>query len=272
MEFRIFFPIYKSVPFESTDINETTTLNSYDLAIQELVQMFAVAESDMEVRTDNYLVGNDYFGVKYRDKKKLELKIRTEVIDLVIEKWTKKKLGKDKFSRYKESIINYLFENGINCSSYDISCIEKGSFIEVKKARSTVLRQSSDYFASMEICFLTTSSSPSSSTYDWMSIACEGDIESIKRCIISDRILEKALSILDMSFAIATALAGRGIGINRHRYPVISGYPAWIRIISKGEMNPEDVSINRDKLMYMKSVRTPAARNENEVAHENELK
>ena len=248
MEFRIFLPLISDVEkWNSQKVTE------YSESIHNLIQEFQFDRNstENETRTDNYMISDNHFGLKYRAGKKLELKIRTSVNN-GIEKWIKLKLGKKSINHYKNDILNILSQNNI-LNETDSICLDESKLISVRKTRNSYFHEK----LSIEICYLTIIESEesienvSNSDSSWLSICIEGSNEDIQEFIETS----KTMKLLNESLLLASnILKSESIHIkNRHKFvPIISGYPAWIKSISKNELIENDfIELNNRIIQFI---------------------
>ena len=78
MEFRVFVPLLVSTDVEWLTPSEYSSyikiIDDFNIFIEGLMNA-----QPPEVRGDNYLIGGEYYGLKLRAGKKLEIKVRTDL-------------------------------------------------------------------------------------------------------------------------------------------------------------------------------------------------
>lgn len=249
MEFRIFFPI-PSQNDESHFNKNNNELNEYKQVLTSLKQLIDTETineclgifHNNEVREDSYLIGNNHFGLKYRDQKKMEIKIRTGIHShLKIESYKKTKLGKKKnLNKYTEEIVDLLKEENQLKDGDEVIITRTPIFLDVMKSRYKV----SDERISMEICILTIKPSLLSkdsidmnkTSRQYLSIALEGTIENIEEKFYSTNNVNIELFKQALKFLVRLSNSSLEYSLSNGFIPCIAGYPTFVRLVGKLDM------------------------------------
>jgi hypothetical protein len=232
MEFRIFFPVLSA---EDTQWLPEASVRRYNEALGRLDLPSAMGT---EERSDQYIVGPAFMGLKYRHGDRLELKVRDSAVN-GIERWTKAKLGRDHPRKYLQEISTMLSRFG---HSIDVTCLDLDAHLELKKTRRNA---SVDMSLDYEACHLELHpdsvvrvATKGSSRRLWFTLAVEGyrapDIETFLSSSRSQP-LRAALSC-----ANEVLLTAKPEAAARRCIPVVSGYPLFVRYLS-GVATDEEV-------------------------------
>lgn len=210
MEYRIFVPIIDNS--KSTD---------YIRLLNEILRPFdfSVDNTMNEIRDDSYFVTDSSFGLKYRNEKKLELKVRTRVIGNSIEEWFKYKIRQESFSSIQNQVGKIL--SSLGYSERDLSCLENPTMIKVAKSRKSM---SINSYVSLEVCHLTINGT-NTSVREWISFCWEGDLSALQSELKSSTLLRQLRHLVSILELLQSVL------------PVVSGYPLWIKYIDLVQSN-----------------------------------
>ena len=178
--------------------------------------------SDIEQRVDSYVVTPEKIGIKVRNLKKLEMKVRTNIDESSgIETYVKVKFGKKGVGRYIADILQTLANMGISDHEEYKKCLDNVKYIEVDKKREIITVGE----CTIEVCVVRVGD------VDWLSIAVEGyDRNAIQnvlkesthhRAIQIKQLLKESLQHISSAFDESTLFI-----------PFIGGYPRFIRHIS----------------------------------------
>jgi len=180
--------------------------------------------SEVEKRTDAYLVGGKHFGLKLRNGEKLELKTLVNTSDLGVEQYVKVKFGKKGIKHYEDEILEELRRHGHHQDQLNRSILHHSVLIEVGKARTnTVIGNVVVEVADLELI------APCNAPKHWCSIAVESDnLVDIQSFVASNGLIRRILHDINAFNHKADAIPDHHIA-----YPLIGGYPAWIEYISK---------------------------------------
>mmetsp|Transcript_8098 Transcript_8098/g.8250 ORF Transcript_8098/g.8250 Transcript_8098/m.8250 type:complete len:291 (+) Transcript_8098:253-1125(+) len=258
MEWRIFIPLLTST--DNSWIPDEL-FATYSNNIENVVKEFGRDTDDS--RIDEYLVCDSNIGIKYRNKSKLEVKIRNQICNTPpgAELWTKQKYGKKGLAHYQNDIVNMISNLLSEGERYQHmfnslpSSSSPSSLVRVQKHRRK--QHVSNTSLTTEICYLSLlSPAPSSlslfssnihkqcdinelstsgtqlsttTTRQWLSIAVEGESSFLSSY------LQECSSLECLWTTIATCLDIVELGRERKRemnfLPVFSGYPQWIEVV-----------------------------------------
>lgn len=252
MEFRIFLP--ELIQSDSKWMSESELRNYQDLLDQVVQVLGSKSEAD-EVRTDNYLVGLPYSGVKYRWGSNLEIKIRVqryEVQYAYVEHWLKSNLGTGKFLTYKHDILKLLSSHSFGYdTSVNSDLIDNGKFVKIAKARKTIDITGS---ISEEVCYVERGTNeeiaaseeklrrdgdddevPIYPLRSWISLGVQttDDAEFFK--IGQYLYSQRRLKVVWKAAAFASSIARLNVDTARsaHFIPVMGGYANYVRLVSE---------------------------------------
>ena len=199
-EFRVFIPIL------SNDVQGLLTqeeLREYSRLQNVVLPILGYESSFQDSRNDRYIIGPDYFGLKFRNESKLEIKIRTNRPSLeqcCIESWSKQKVKK---SIAKEEgideIMRLLTERGHeNTFSQDREfLIQQKSIVVAKHRRNQYLDS-----VCVEICSLCdVTQTPSFDALRWYSLCIEGEVTDLLS-VLSTGPSASALTATQLSFLV----------------------------------------------------------------------
>jgi hypothetical protein len=222
MEWRIFIPCHSV-----RDTREEFQVSSAAVALLHdvLATLNALrpAGVPVETRTDNYIVGMKYFGLKFRHGDKLELKTMLESSNIGVERYKKIKFGK-KLKKYEEDIIQELSRCGHTNENLHRSLLHAAQSIEIKKSR-VVGHFGHVSLEVVDLEFLMPCNAPK----HWCSIAVESDnIVAINSFVASNALIRRLIGSI-----------GSYVHIYKHSeqplvLPLLGGYPTFVLYVSKG--------------------------------------
>lgn len=229
-EFRFFLPILE----ESDSWIPAEQAEAYNKAIEAVKKEFTYREDeeDTEIRDDTYLIGRSYFGLKYRDDQKLEMKVKTENKPIWMEKWSKVRFGKKLIGHYKQDIMSYLQDVGHKDPSNE-KFIDEPQFLTVHKKRDTAPENR----VSVEIGQLTVSKEQVNfkgevKRREWLTVSVEGDSAAIEGFVWQHHKADgdSVWNILQLGKDIYEQHNDHAL---EHSFvPVVSGYPLWIELVA----------------------------------------
>lgn len=254
MEFRIFFPILNINNEEWLSINQNN-YNEYKNKLNLYLDYLHNTNSNsIENRDDTYVITNSFLGIKYRNNKKLEVKIKnSNKMQHGIEKWHKYKLGKKDILHYQNDISNLLIEYNYNDINHErLYQLLTNPKLQIRKNRKCLDISNNTFIQSItyELCYITI---PENQSYyhsynninnEWLSIAIEGldDISSIKSFILSNNSMELKDFILSLNQLILSD--STNLLLANKLFPVISGYPMFVYYVSLQDIVPQEVAVD----------------------------
>lgn len=268
MEFRIFIPDMNnillaqslsssSVTAAATAVEEAAiavfqidyiSLEVYNGLYNELLQIYdSSVDIEEETRTDEYIVGKSYYGLKKRgtksNKVKYEIKVLQDVVGAYsIQKWKKTKLGSSSLSSYTNRIAELLTEASL-LQPDDVDIIENHDTVTLTKHRKIISYDTS----SIEICKIrrndttnsgtTTKSSGDHAYHGWLSVSIESnDSTSIEDMINSNN--NRIISIVKLLLVESNKLIIIGNNTSSfanasHLPALIDGYPMFVYLLHR---------------------------------------
>lgn len=222
MEWRIF------VPCKITgEMGKASSLPLVEARLEEIVHtLYSLRPiSEVEERRDTYLVGNKLFGLKLRSGEKWELKTLLPMVnDIGVERYTKVKLGKKKLSHYESEILDHLRRHGHHQDHDHRDIIQRGDFLEVKKARTAAMFGN----VCVEVADLELIT-PCNVSKHWCSLSVESiDLVDIQSFVASNILIRRLLHGVAALFQSAESHLDHPIA-----FPILGGYPAWIEYCAK---------------------------------------
>jgi len=182
-----------------------------------------------EQRVDSYVVTPDHVGIKVRNLKKLEMKVRTKIDELSgIETYVKVKFGKKDISRYTSDILQTLTNMGISDHNELKYCLNNVKYLEISKKRVII----SDRLCTLEICAVQVGDK------DWLSIAIEGDDMNDIQNALKESTHEKAIQIKELLKETLQFIPS-AFNEDTSFIPFVGGYPRFIRLVCTGSTNEE---------------------------------
>eukprot|EP00601_Ochromonadales_sp_CCMP2298_P011637 CAMPEP_0173266138 /NCGR_PEP_ID=MMETSP1142-20121109/28990_1 /TAXON_ID=483371 /ORGANISM="non described non described, Strain CCMP2298" /LENGTH=239 /DNA_ID=CAMNT_0014202007 /DNA_START=62 /DNA_END=781 /DNA_ORIENTATION=+ len=175
MEFRIFFPLISDADREWLSLQEIDTYT-------EALQIMTIdSNAEVEKRVDSYFVTNHLYGLKYRQGKKLELKVQQrEKVHAVFEVWNKTKLGKKAASHYRAEIHAAVSAQHPEFAIDDPSlAFEHRIDIGKERARTTVTQEVGGASLKYELTKILVN--PPTNRRHWLSVVVEGDVGEVVR-------------------------------------------------------------------------------------------
>eukprot|EP01038_Epipyxis_sp_PR26KG_P005337 gene5337-7406_t len=225
VEMRIFIPFPKEEDREWMNPMDKT---SYDASFLYLLSIHNNNSHRCEVRTDDYVCGSAYYGLKVRNGKKLELKVRVNGHDFKshMETWKKYKLSKKKVHKCKDEILGILVNHGYDDVNLETSVLDKCLFLPVQKSRFCWMERD----ISAEICRIQV---PISTCHrqEWLSIAIEGTPDKVLEYILYKHHTSNFWNAIKICLNVSKADLDAS-----HRtmfIPIVSGYPQWVRLTSE---------------------------------------
>lgn len=230
-EFRVFLPVLQ----ESDD--EWLSVESKAEYIQEMQHFIDMIASLQDSRRDEYLVGSSFFGAKYRNMGKLEVKVKGGgIAHPFIENWVKEKYGKKGLAHYKPKILAVLRAHGHIDEAKNDRALTTERLILVEKARSkTDLIDG----PSLEICAIKVESDNIQlKRARWISFALEMEALDSLEIYIASHAAEptywKALNNCVKIFGSNKELAKHHCFI-----PIIAGYPSFIQVLGGDSLHDD---------------------------------
>ena len=176
MEFRVFLPVLKSRPTCASASLFDKYMNGIHLLIESISRSV-----EIETRTDTYIGGSNSFGLKYRDEKKLELKVKQNVVCSIpgVESFVKTKLGKAKLSsaKFVEKVLCELKELG-NTDSSNAALLSSPDLAKncCSICKSRIVNEFKEYDLIEELCRIENSNDGNANIAFWISVVYEGDL------------------------------------------------------------------------------------------------
>lgn len=236
MEWRIFFPIFSSEQVHSLN---STTHGEFQLFVDELESsQFSLTTalfpksifSDLwtECRSDSYVIGSHYFGLKLRNQSKLELKILVSADSTVgVETWRKCSYGKTSIAANKENIMSRLVQGGYANTALHDHILNSPRLLVVSKTRKSAAVN--DIFNEFCVLKIENQEAPHS---NWVSICFEADSCAIlQEYITTNKIVKEFIMHLIKASSILSDLVTKHPGLFIYQ-PIICGYPYWIKFVS----------------------------------------
>lgn len=241
MEWRIFLPhgIDTSI-LPSTDARHEKLQACLEMASRDLVSTYTMIPA--EERDDSYIVMDGNCGLKYRNGKKLEIKIKLPLENAIgVEHWTKYKLKKKEVQKQKQSILALLTEHGYDDRNeeYDrriLAC----EFVEIHKKRRKFMMGA----VSLEICqidILNSTHHPQAAK-SWTSIAVEGDDISSIQGVLSSASFKMFFQVVSEVFHEDY----KHVPIQ----PIVCGYPFWVQYVTGKYSAEEFATFRRSKFTF----------------------
>jgi hypothetical protein len=235
MEFRIFLP---RLCEEDRLWLSDEVYNKYNDALtrtETQLQRFTAGLWNTEERDDTYIIGMPYYGLKFRNDVKLELKIRSKTTSMV-ELWTKSKLGKKTLDFYKNEIIGKLSNAGYTNDEEHAARILHPEYFSVTKKRANT--EINGVF--IEFCTLYSKGS----SRQWISFAAEGPEKGEIEAFILEqhRLINLWEPVFELAALIGDDARTQSLAFQHGLVPIISGYAHWV-IHCKGTFANEETSI-----------------------------
>lgn len=233
-EFRFFLPHVS----DSDDWINKEAYESYSNAVELLLRTFQTNQPSAAVtsRHDSYLIGKAYFGIKYNDEGRLEMKARTENRPIWMEKWSKVRFGKKEIANYKNDILTYLSDVGHKDPTNE-DLIDNPSFVNVISSKQQFNLNS----VAAEVSELTIKDHTSPKANEsaavslvtrrqWLSIIIGGDSTAIESYVRNQQESKGLFNALRLCHDIYQQQTDDAL---HHTFlPVVSGYPLWLRLVS----------------------------------------
>ncbi len=181
--------------------------------------LVASSISAVEQRVDSYVVTPENIGIKVRNLKKLEMKVRTNIDESSgIETYVKVKFGKKGIDRYVADILQTLTSMGISDHEEYKKCLDNVKYVEINKKREIITVGE----CTIEICVVQVGD------LDWLSIAIEGYDSNAIQNVLKESIHHRAIQIkqvLKESLQHIHYISDESSSF----IPFIGGYPRFIR-------------------------------------------
>lgn len=224
MEWRIFVPCRLSSEMEKTPSLQPHSPEAEILLTDILTTIYAMRPTGVpiEKRSDVYIVGNKFFGLKYRSSEKLELKTLQRSTDLGIEEYKKLKFGKKSLKKYEEDILEELHRYGYHDDVLYRSLLQAGQTIEVNKTRcNIVLGAITLEVVDIELVI------PCNAPRHWCSIAVEAETAmDIQSFVASNALLRRVLADIQSLIHLSECHNELSVVL-----PILGGYPIFVQYV-----------------------------------------
>lgn len=209
----MFLPQLNSAPLAPQEEKYADLLKQLEHALK--------AVDKPETRIDTYYVCDDHVGLKSRAGKRLEVKLRTSQLTSLpgAEVWSKYKLGMGDAETHLDDIRALLHNERV---PHGNTTIDTSRRLVIEKTRY----QSGMFFGAKEVTYLRPLHRESATT--WVSLCIEHSSEASLMTSLQP-ILPLACQCLDMCLQLRFSSLP---SIASDFFPVLSGYPAWIRCLS----------------------------------------
>eukprot|EP01031_Cornospumella_fuschlensis_P028835 gene28836-34803_t len=179
-----------------------------------------------ETRIDTYIVAERYFGLKFREGEKLELKTRLQSSDdLGIEEYRKVKYGKKDIKRYEDEIMQELNFCGHTRDAVHRVILQAQRSLDIKKSRVNV-QVGNVYVEVANIEFVLPCEAPK----HWMSLAIEAQSKvDITSFVASNVLIRRLLASINTYIQIAKQNSTQPMTL-----PILGGYPSFVFYVSNG--------------------------------------
>jgi hypothetical protein len=222
-EFRVFIPL---LDFSDQQWISDASKSNYNASLEHLVSIFTSSEQEPP-RRDNYFVGKNYFGLKFRNEGKLELKVKWGPQHPFIERWVKEKYGKKGLAHYKPKILAKLESLGHRDHSMNESILHSDSQVIVEKVRNKSITDG----VITEICRIKVEKDAADGSHlrpYWMSFAIE--TENIDQLLL---FLESQDKKLWESVASCRDIFRSNDSARQYSFvPVVAGYPSFVQLVA----------------------------------------
>lgn len=282
MEFRLFFPVLVPSDSEWLTVEE---IYSYNKSLLKLSVNDSIGTED---RTDTYLIGQSYFGLKCRNGKKIELKVRLKPTENsvnqtsddsvftnltknffqsiggtessssmasfqhhpthFIEEYKKFKLGKKDISLYKTELLQILSNFG-----YESDFDSNAKLIDERILVDIMKSRKNNYIG--DICYEYCDLDISVENHvrrKWISVAVEGTHSDIGGFLRQQHQTNHLWECMHILLSIIMNSHKREAAIQAFCLPIVSGYPQWIRFIGgKSDANEIESEILTNDQLFL---------------------
>jgi hypothetical protein len=235
-EFRIFMPLLNPSDTEWLGAEKVATYQR--LLDTALASIGYSASTCSDTRSDEYIVGKPYYGLKYRGGKKLEIKVRRgdcSPQNFCVETWEKfrvKSTGSQRTADISRVLTDFNYPE-TDYSRYLSEIDKDGSSVKVYKQ----ITKSSCMSCVFEVSTLRVDDR------SWVTVCLEGSKADLLECLGSTVRLqwpEFWTSLLAVIDEFSDVL---GDATSRRCVPLIGGYPLWVNLCG-GQMTVEDARIH----------------------------
>ncbi len=212
-------------------IDETQSPEPIARCRQVIESLVPGADGPHEERSDEYILTNEDFGLKFRNGKKLEIKVCTmRDSNHGIERFSKFKLGKKAVEKQVDDICQVLQDHGHTQRQEYVNMLNDPKSIVLTKRR----RGAYDYTSnvSIEVCYLEVTEGKKvdvNCSRKWISACVEAHDASAIEHFLRSNPLGRAL--VDSLQQMVDFSDQQPSGEWPH---IISGYPGWIKLLANG--------------------------------------
>jgi len=286
VEFRVFLPW----PEDGEEGGD----GEYSEAFGKLMHVVLPSLTSLEARTDVYVVGTSFLGLKFRNEKKLEAKFLVSCEPLcpeektpVLERYEKIKYGKKGLAAYHDKILHDL---ALHCNSLNSSSTEEATTDAILRNKILTLRKHRALKHIDNVCFeativqaaaVTAASEEEAvaggvdvgvgggggggggvgegegSKKKWLSVSFEGSRRDVAAFVASTRSSEES-EYSSLWTCLELAVAQAKVSAN-DRVLVLGGYPAFVRFASSGVSSTEEVQEMNEKICSFLSPSTSSS-------------
>lgn len=255
MEWRVFFPAFSSEQVKCLNITTNGEFQSFVDELESSQFSFTAALfpksifSDFcaECRSDSYVIGSHYFGLKFRNQSKLELKILVTADSATgIETWRKCSFGKTSIETNKENIMSRLFQCGYTNIALHEHILNSPELLVVSKTRKSAAVND----IVNEFCVLKIQNQKAQHS-DWISVCFEADsFTDLQEYVTRNKVAKEFITHIVKASSILSNLITAHPSLIIFQ-PIICGYPYWIKFISN-PINDEIFASILDKFELLK--------------------
>ncbi|RYY87352.1 hypothetical protein EON63_04140 [archaeon] len=224
LEWRIFVPCHPFPELSSHVPSPEADRIFHD--ILSTITSLKPAAAFSETRTDTYIIAERYFGLKFREGEKLELKTRLHRSDdLGIEEYRKVKYGKKDIKKYEDEIIQELNYCGYTHDAIHRVILQTQRSLDIKKSRVNV-QLGNVYVEVANIEFVLPCEAPK----HWLSLAIEAHSKvDINSFVASNILIRRLLASINTYIHIARQNPAQPMTL-----PILGGYPSFVFYVSAG--------------------------------------
>lgn len=224
LEWRIFVPCH---PFP--ELSSSVASPEADRILHDILSTITSLRPpgvSSESRIDTYIIAERYFGLKFREGEKLELKTRLQGSDdLGIEEYRKVKYGKKDIKRYEDEIVEELNYCGHTRDGIHRVILQNQHSLDIKKTRVNV-QLGNVYVEVANIEFVLPCEAPK----HWMSLAVEAKSKvDITSFVASNILIRRLLASINTYIQIAKQNTAQAMTL-----PILGGYPSFVFYVAGG--------------------------------------